>query len=152
LPTKSTPEITTTNGSSLVAKYAKLSSKCRKTKQQSIMCCNKHSEQSVIKYKYRCEHKLIEFIKQQYLRIWGETDWKLMLEINVDSATLRDMIRLLHKQWFNFSDYFERSITVKTLIDKLHIRLCEESRVNINHNELYYDLKSLMSEISSRNK
>ena len=94
-----------------------------------------------IHYRYECEQLLMKFIIQVYQNIW-QNEWKLMLEINTENATLKDMIRLIRKEWFsNFSDIFNRNPDIKLLIDNLHSKL----QNGTNHQLLINDLKQLMN-------
>ncbi len=94
-----------------------------------------------IRYRYECEQLLMKFIIKVYQNIW-QNEWKLMLEINTENASLKDMIRLIRKEWFSsFSDIFDRNSDIKLLVDNLHLNLKNET----NYQLLINDLKQLIN-------
>ncbi|CAG2176417.1 unnamed protein product [Oppiella nova] len=94
-----------------------------------------------IRYRDECQIQLLAFVERIYKDIWDK-DWQQMLDIDVNNASLKDIIRLIRKEWFaNFSDRFNRDPSVKELIDRLHTNA---SKSDANYHIFYSHLKNFV--------
>ncbi|RWS08079.1 hypothetical protein B4U79_17812 [Dinothrombium tinctorium] len=70
--------------------------------------------------KYEAEKVLLKFIETSLKEVYGDQLWDKMFDINIENASLFDILRLLDKGWIGvFSDYFERDKSVKDLVEEL---------------------------------
>ena len=99
-----------------------------------------------IQFRDECEQKLLKFIENTYREIW-KSDWKKMLELDVNNTNFKDIIRVLRKEWnSNFSDIFNRDKSIKALIDRIH----SNSRSNANYHLIYKDLKQFVDLVQQK--
>ena len=100
-----------------------------------------------IRFKYECEQKLLKFTEYVYREIWGK-DWKKMLELDVNNTNLKEIIRVMKKEWFsNFSDHFNRDKAIKALVESIHTNLVKSGT---NYHIYYKDLSQFVDLIERK--
>ena len=100
-----------------------------------------------IRFKEECEQSLVKFVEYVYRDTWDK-DWKQMLEIDINNTNLKELVRLIRKEWLGvFSDHFDRDKSVKQLVDSLHKSL---HKSQTNYHLFYNDLRKIIELIKQK--